>query len=172
MSSRIIGDRQVVQALNELSRGVPLALVDTAARGSLKPMQEDAKKRARMHRNYIGKYSSFFPQPKGGRQKVDQGITTGRSKRSTRTRRKFFLGAAGRARKILHLLEFGTRPHFQPKFRGGFMHPGARPKPVMTPAYEAHKTGVERAFGVEIWRLLEKKILTLYRVSKTGRPRR
>lgn len=36
-----------------------------------------------------------------------------------------------------HLVELGTRPHWQPNRFGGIMHPGARPKPFMRVAAEA-----------------------------------
>jgi len=42
----------------------------------------------------------------------------------------------------LHLLEFGTAPHFQPNLLGGWMHPGSTPRPSMIPAYEHGKDDV------------------------------
>lgn len=37
------------------------------------------------------------------------------------------------------LVEFGTAPHWQPNRNGGTMHPGARAKPFMRPAFEETK---------------------------------
>lgn len=41
-----------------------------------------------------------------------------------------------------HLVEFGTAPHWQPNRFGGTMHPGARPKPFMRPAYDMSKAQI------------------------------
>lgn len=42
-----------------------------------------------------------------------------------------------RPSSIAHLVELGTRPHWQPNRFGGIMHPGARPKPFLRVAAEA-----------------------------------
>lgn len=162
MADSVRGDRELAMALRELSQGIPVGQVDSAAKQSMKPMQDDAKARMRKNRNYAGKYPGF-PDPRPGRTHVDQGIIFGREKSSTRTKRKFTLGGSGRARKLLHLLEFGTLPHFQQNFRGGFQHPGAKPKPVMTPAYEAHADEVEERFGRALWDVMSRKVLQLGR---------
>lgn len=160
--SMVTGDRQLANALRELSKGVPISTIDKAARDSMNPMLLDAKANAKRQRNYIGKYPGF-PQPKSPRAggHVDQGIIFGRDKTSTRTKRRFTLGATGRARKLLHLLEFGTMPHWQPRFKGGFQHPGAKARPVMTPAYESHADDVEMRFGQSLWVALRAKVLQL-----------
>lgn len=162
MASRIIGDRAVARNLRELSRGVPLALVDKAARQSMDPMLKDAKRRAKANRNYVGKFKGF-PQPKPGRMHLDQGLVVGKQGNQTRTRRKFLLGAKNRARRLAHLLEFGTAPHFQPRFRGGFFHRGARARPFLSPAYESHGNDVKTVFGQELWSLIRSKILMMGR---------
>lgn len=55
-----------------------------------------------------------------------------------------------------HLVEFGTRPHFQPRRLGGIHHPGARPKPWMRPAFELHKEEVMKILAREILHGLER----------------
>jgi HK97 gp10 family phage protein len=45
-----------------------------------------------------------------------------------------------------HFVEFGTAPHWQPNRFGGIMHPGARPKPFLRPAFEAHITDAAQAY--------------------------
>lgn len=37
--------------------------------------------------------------------------------------------------RYAHLVEFGTKPHFQPNYRGGFDHPGAKAQPFFWPSY-------------------------------------
>lgn len=43
--------------------------------------------------------------------------------------------------RYAHLVEFGTRPHFQPK--RGRMHPGTKAQPFFYPAYRAHRKRVK-----------------------------
>jgi HK97 gp10 family phage protein len=45
-----------------------------------------------------------------------------------------------------HFVEFGTAPHWQPNRFGGIMHPGARPKPFLRPAFEQHVTDAAQAY--------------------------
>lgn len=166
MASFIKGDRLTASNLRMLgTQGLPLTLVDQAGRVALAPMLKDAKARARQHRNYIGKYSRF-PQPKKGRVHLDQALVVGKQGKQSKWRRKILLGARRRARKIAHLLEFGTAPHFQPNFRGGFFHPGAKAKPFMTPAFEAHKRQVSTEMGKQLWRVIMARVLQVGRSSR------
>lgn len=158
MPNRVTGDREVAAALRRLGSGIPVQQVDMAAIQSMEPMRKHAEVRARSARNYVGKHPGF-PQPKGGRKHVDQLIRVGKTGRQQRTRRKFLLGAVGRARAILHLLEFGTVSHFQPRFRGGFRHPGAKPHPIVSPAYHAEGGRVPDEFGRRLWAILLSNIL-------------
>lgn len=127
----------------------------------MKPMLEAAKKNARPARNYAGKYPGF-PQPKAGRKHLDQGLNVGAEGSQTKSKRKFLLGAVGRARRIAHLVEFGTRFHWQPRFRGGWMHPGAQRKtPFMTRAYQAHGDQVPTVLGRELWAAIKLRVTAL-----------
>lgn len=63
------------------------------------------------------------------------------------------LGATGKAISIAHLVEFGTAPHWQPN--RGMMHPGARPKPFLRPAFEEMKGSVVAAFAQELRMILQ-----------------
>lgn len=55
------------------------------------------------------------------------------------------VAATGKGNSIAHFVEFGTDPHWQPK--RGIMHPGADPKPFLTPAYHQHDDEAVRIFG-------------------------
>lgn len=169
--SGVTGHVELVAALRELAQSITPADIDKAAVESLDPMLKDTKERIRLNRNYAGKYPGF-PDPatprKGGY--VDQGVIVRKDEGNSKTQRSYKLGATKRARYVLHLLEFGTAPHYQPNFRGGFMHPGATPRPAMTPAFEEHKDDVPTAFGEKIWLSLSAKASTLNK--KTPRNRR
>jgi HK97 gp10 family phage protein len=54
-----------------------------------------------------------------------------------------------------HFVEFGTAPHWQPNRFGGIMHPGARPKPFLRPAYEQHVTLVAQAYFLQMKQEIE-----------------
>lgn len=56
---------------------------------------------------------------------------------------------------VAHLVEFGTAAHFQPKRFGGIMHPGARPKPFLRPAFEEHKEQIVRDLGDEVFQAIQ-----------------
>lgn len=163
----VSGDDEVVRALMELAKGPTVGEIDRSAIASLKPMEKAAKARVRANRNYDGKYPGF-PQPDPGRDFVDRGIVSRRIGGS-KVKREYRMGARGRARRVLHLLEFGTAPHWQENFRGGFMHPGARPKPAMVPAYEEGKGDIPELFGRELWLYIHAKAVALGRKSRKRR---
>ena len=67
--------------------------------------------------------------------------------------------------KYAHLLEFGTAPHYQPG--RGVTHPGSKPEPFLTPAYNATKETVVKRFGERIGPELEKRAAKLGVKTKT-----
>lgn len=140
---RVTGDKELAAALRALGRGLPGSAIDSAMRNSADPMLTDAVTRARTHRQ-PGR------RPAGGH--VDEGIVFRKAKRGSRRRREYVIGAVNRARYILHLLEWGTAAHWQPRRFGGIMHPGARPFPIMRPAYDTHSPKVPELFAREIWK--------------------
>lgn len=167
--SGVFGDRELVMALRELGKGLAPSEIDHAAIRSLDPMLADAKARLKVNRNFAGKYPGF-PQPKSPRKggHVDQGIVV-RKHDASKTRRAYRLGATKRSRYLLHLLEYGTAPHWQPNFRGGWMHPGAQAKPTITPAFEAHKDNVPAAVARHVIESLTAKARRLGKSSSKRR---
>lgn len=167
--SGVTGSREVVAALRELASGIDIPAIDAAAVQSLEPMLESTVSKVRQNRNYPGKYPGF-PDPstprKGGF--VDKNIVI-RKDGGSKTKRSYRISAKGRARYIIHLLEFGTAPHFQPNFKGGFAHPGASPRPAMVPSYEEHKDDVPSRFGQAIWQSLSAKASKLNKKTKRRR---
>lgn len=139
----VSGDRQIIAALRKLSKGPGAREIDTAATRAMNPMRDDARKRLAAHRNYASKYPAYFPKQRGPFGKhIDKGIVVRKDGKQSVGRRSYKLGGIGRAKSLLHLLEFGTAPHFQPSLLGGWMHPGSTPRPSMVPAYEHGKNGV------------------------------
>ena len=167
--SGITGSKEVVAALRELAQGIDVAAIDRAATQALEPMLESTAEKLRANRNYAGKYPGF-PDPRTPRKGgyIDKGLVI-RKDGGNKMKRSYRLGVKGRARYVIHLLEFGTAPHFQPNFKGGFAHPGATAKPSMTPAFEEHKDDVPTRFGQAIWLSLSAKAAQLNR--KTPRRR-
>lgn len=141
------GDKEFARALRQLSHGPTAREVDGMANRAMSPMLEDVKSRLRQHRNYASKYPSFFPKQRGkfGRH-LDSQIAFRKDGQQSRAVRRYKLGGTGRARFLLHLLEFGASAHFQPNLGGGFMHPGSTPRPSMVPSFESKKSGVIRDF--------------------------
>lgn len=73
-------------------------------------------------------------------------------------------------RNYAHLVEFGTRPHAVgrgSRLKGvlgtqtGRMHPGAKPKPFIRPAYEAKKFAAVQAIREAALEGIEKEVLKL-----------
>lgn len=140
--STIRGGNEVIRNLRKLAR-TPYRAVDKAGIESLEPMRELTEANARRLRQ-PGK------RPRGGH--LDQGVTVRKVDQRGQGYRVFWLSFMNRARKLAHLVEFGTAPHWQP-IRNR-MHPGARPKPFARPAFEQEKRNVAFNFGRVIWRAI------------------
>lgn len=115
----------------------------------MKPVLDDTKARLRAIRNFPAKYSSFFPkQRKPMGNHLDRFVVMRKDGKQSPGRRRYKIGGLGRARSLLHLVEYGTAPHMQPNL--GFMHPGATPRPTLTPAYESGHAQVIHGWGFEV----------------------
>jgi HK97 gp10 family phage protein len=168
----ITGDRELVAALRSLTEGVSVIDVDKSATAAMKPMTEQTKAGYRPRRQ--DKNNPYYPEwgrltPAG--KHLDQNIVV-RKNKGSRTKRQYWMGPTKKAAKIAHLVEFGTAPHWQPNRR--MFHPGARPYPSMTPAYEAHKDEVILRFGRQLWEHLRARAVQLNRKAprRSSTPRR
>lgn len=137
---RVIGDRELIAALKRLPQSTTQTL-DRDIRESLEPMRETTSRNARKLRQPF--------TPRGGH--LDEGVVVRKVNGRGPFYRVFWVSFARRARKIAHLVEFGTAPHWQPRRFGGWMHPGARAKPFFRPAFESTKTVVVTEFGKRAW---------------------
>lgn len=165
--SGVTGDKELVAALRELAKGPSSQEIDEAAVSSMQPMLQKTRQRFRRTRDFVGKYPGF-PQPKVPRSggHIDQGIVVRKLKASTNKKRSYRLGATRRSRYLLHLVEFGTAPHFQPRFRGGWLHPGARAQPILIPTFDEERGKVPAAFGRKIWSSMAAKISKLKKAPR------
>lgn len=160
--SGVTGHNELIANLRELAKGPTGAEIDSAATASLNPMLVKTKERLKKARNFVGKYPGF-PQPKVPRQggHVDEGIVVRKLKVGGGGKRSYRLGATRRSRYLLHLVEFGTAPHYQPNFRGGWQHPGARANPSLIPSFDEESGKVPTEFGRMIWTTMASKIAKL-----------
>lgn len=143
------GDKELAKALRALSKGPSARELDGMATRTMRPVLDDARARMKTHRNYPSKYPAFFPKQRGPMGKhMDRFLVMRKEGKQSVGKRSYRIGGINRARWLLHLVEFGTSPHAQPGL--GFMHPGATPRPVMTPAYEAGHARVIHDWGYEI----------------------
>lgn len=124
---RMTGDRALVATLAEMGSSAGGAVLDSSMRKGMNVVKGAAvakAKKLRQRKTPNGKH-------------MDQLMIVQKEKGRPRHNPKFLLGGVGRAKKIMHLVEFGTAPHWQPK--RGIMHPGARPKPFMRPAFHERR---------------------------------
>jgi hypothetical protein len=136
----IRGQEDVKRVMSELA-AAPARVLDAGCVAALTPMRNRIADNARPLRQ---------PHtPKGGH--LDEGVAIGKISAKGKYFRVFWVAFTKRARALAHLVEFGTAPHWQPRWRGGWMHPGARPKPFARPGFEETKDGVAAILGQYLW---------------------
>lgn len=121
------GDRALEATLLELGKSQGGAVLDGSMRRGMNVIRGDVRARAMKLRQ---------ARTPGGKH-LDQGIVLVKDRGRPRDNPMFRIGGTKRARYLMHLVEYGTAPHWQPKRQR--MHPGARPKPFVRPAFEAKK---------------------------------
>lgn len=141
------GDKELRRNLRRLTDLYSGPVLDDAIQYALTPLELKVQSNARKMRDYPGKWPTFptpATPPRGGH--LDEGVAS-RRVYGSKKKRTWWTGMTKRARKLAHLVEFGTKPHFQKRFRGGFNHPGARPSPFFRPAFESSKHEVLGRFS-------------------------
>ena len=142
----VSGDKKLLAVMT----AVPVATLhklDPAIKDALEPTRQQTKTNAMRVRR---------PGPRIGGH-LDQGVVTKKiSTGGISGVREFWVSLQRRARKIGHLVEFGTAPHYQPRRKR--MHPGARAKPFMTPAFEATKTEAARRIATSTWQIISSAV--------------
>lgn len=157
---KLTGDDQVRRNISRAAGIYDGKAMDVDIEAALEPMRRETERNAVPLRNYAGKHPEFFPQPAGTPPggHVDENVVSVRVL-GTAKKRTWWVSFKGRARTIVHLLEFGTAPHFQKNFRGGFQHPGARAHPFFRPAFEAKKGEALATLGRRAWLRLSNSIV-------------
>lgn len=119
--SKVTGYKETARALRKVA-AFPKSRVSAASRKALRPMlaatKANLKSNASYHRGVLYRSMQI------------------RMMKSTARTAMWKVTATGRGVGIAHLVEAGTRAHWQPKKK--WMHPGAKAKPFLEPAYFAH----------------------------------
>lgn len=131
--SRVTGFLETARAIRRVAQ-YPKLKVGPASRKSLTPMLKAAKANLKANQSY--KRGVLYRSMKI------------RKLRSTSALNQWVIAPTGRGIGIAHLVEGGTAPHWQP--RRGVMHPGAKRKPFLEPAYFAHDDEVVRILAAEL----------------------
>lgn len=138
VQSGVYGHRETARALRRLGRQISRP-VGEASRPALKPVLKGAKENLRANSS------------------VKRGVLLRSMKirklKSSAAKITWAVSATGRGVGIAHLVEFGTEPHWQPKRRQH--HPGATPKPFLTPSYVQHGDDAIKIFGRHIGPAME-----------------
>lgn len=147
------GDKEINRNFRRTVSALNASFMSTMMKEAFDPMKDQTQQNARTLRNFSGKHSSFFPQPSGSPPggHLDQGLAVRKHKSRGPMVQEYWLGFHKRARKIAHLVEYGTAPHYQPNFKGGFHHPGAAAHPFFRPAFESTKSDVVAEVGRRTW---------------------
>lgn len=140
------GDKEIIANIRRAQRSIGGGFLDRTLHDSLEPMKERTEANALRLRQP--------GNPRGGH--LDQGVVIAKHKQRGSAHREFWVSFRNRARKLAHLVEFGTAPHWQP--RRGRMHPGARAKPFFRPAFEAEKEGVAAHIGRRVWEQIARSL--------------
>lgn len=131
--SKVTGYKETARAIRKLAQ-FPRKQVTAASRKALAPMLAKAKANLKANRSF-----------KRGVLYRSMRI---RALKSTTSLSQWVIAPTGRGVGIAHLVEAGTAPHYQPK--RGVMHPGAKAKPFLEPAYFDHDDDVVRIMAKEL----------------------
>lgn len=131
--SRVTGFRETAAALRKLAKRPP-QIVNPAIRKSLQPMLKASKQNLKANNSYH-------------RGVLSRSMAI-RKLKSGSSLAQWVIAATGRGIGIAHLVEAGTEPHYQPKRH--WMHPGAKAKPFLEPAFFAHDEEAVQIFGREV----------------------
>lgn len=149
----VTGDKEIAANLRRAQRSIGGAWLDNISMEALEPMRSETEQNAKQLRRPFN--------PRGGH--LDEGVVIQKTDQKGTLFRIYWVAFRKRARKIAHLVEFGTAPHFQPKRNQ--MHPGARPKPFFRPAYESTKNEVVSFVSRETWAKIEQSVIQSFRAK-------
>lgn len=142
------GDKEIIANMRRARMAIGGSALDKDMHAALQPMRDETEQNARQRRQ-------TFRTPKGGH--LDEGVVIVRHKSLSALYKEHWISFRKRARKIAHLVEYGTAPHFQPKRNR--MHPGARPYPFFRPAFESKKQDVVGSLSNRTWARIRAALL-------------
>ena len=151
---KVEGMREVLAALEELPKRVRKNVVRRSLYAGATIVRDEARRRVPVRTGALkktiiartNKPKKSYPDLFFGEVAIQsQAFNFGKKGRARKVKkdpmrtRKYYRGEIY-PRNYAHLVEFGTAPHATGRGgMGGRMHPGARPKPFMRPAYESKK---------------------------------
>lgn len=147
---RVTGDREIIANMRRAYDSVGGPALDEMIVTSLEPMKQETQANALKHRQPHN--------PPGGH--LDQGVIIAKREQRGRLYRVYWVSFTRRARKLAHLVEFGTAPHRQPN--RGIFHPGARAFPFFRPAFEATKDEAVSTVSRSVWQRIASSIVGSY----------
>ena len=133
MPSKVTGFRETARAIRKVAQ-YPKMKVGAASRKALTPMLKATRANLKTNRSYH-------------RGVLSRSMKI-RKLKTTSALSEWVLAATGRGVGIAHLVEGGTRPHWQPKRM--MMHPGAKAKPFLEPAYFANDDEAVKILAMEL----------------------
>lgn len=131
--SKVSGFRETARALRRAAQ-FPRKQVSTASRKALRPMLAKAKANLKGQGSYHR--GVLFRSMRIRKLKSSSAVSN------------WVIAPTGRGVGIAHLVEGGTRPHWQPN--RGIMHPGAKAKPFLEPAFFDHDDDAVRILTHEL----------------------
>lgn len=121
MRSKVTGYKETARALRRAAK-FPTKQVGQASRKALTPILRGSKANLKAQGSY--RRGVLFRSMRIRKLKGSSSLAS------------WVVTPTGRGVSIAHLVEAGTRPHYQPKRKR--MHKGAKAKPFLEPAYFAH----------------------------------
>lgn len=131
--SKVTGYRETARALRRAAK-FPTKQVGQASRKALRPILNKSKANLKSQGSY--RRGVLFRSMRIRKLKGNSSLSS------------WVVSPTGRGVGIAHLVEAGTRPHYQPKRRS--FHPGAKAKPFLEPAYFAHDEDAVRIMQKEL----------------------
>lgn len=140
------GDKEVIRRMQRLARAPQGRVLDGIAADALTPMALETSARAPIPALKTGVAIAKVRGRISGPRVTNYWVSFRR----------------GIARRVAHLVEFGTQPHSMAKgasVRKGLLQdkppfsPGSAPRPFFRPAFESTKEQVVRRAGAALWRL-------------------
>lgn len=142
------GDVQIRMNMRRVRDSVGGRNLNIMLKDALGPLEDATRRNAKLRRQ-VG-YN-----PPGGH--LDEGVVIAKAEDRSKFVKTFWVSFRRRARRIAHLVEFGTAPHWQPNRK--IMHPGARPYPFFRPAFEETKNEVVSDLGRAVWLRIRSSLL-------------